>query len=237
MSTPTAATLAKVFDAASRDYDAVVVDFFQPAAASLLTALQLDAGERVLDVGCGGGSVLLEAADLVGPTGYCLGLDLSPAMIDRVARDAAREGLTNVEVVVADASDPHLPPESFDVVASSLMLFFLPDPERAVSRWLPLLRPGGRIGIATLRSVDPGWAGLDPRLLELLPAGMRPESAPGDSLFGTDEAMENLLQRSGFVDVYTAGVDLPVRFADDTTSADTVRFTQPVRHTIGRRPQ
>lgn len=237
MSTPIAATLAQLFDAASKTYDEVVVDFFHPAASSLLTTLDLDAGERVLDVGCGAGSVLLEAADLVGPTGWCLGLDLSPAMVDRAAREAATAGLTNVEVVVGDASDPRLPAESFDVIASSLMLFFLPDPALAVSRWLPLLRPGGRIGVATLRSVDPRWADLDPRLLDLLPSGMRADGPPdATSPFSTDEGVERLLREAGFADVRSAAVDLPVRFADEGTSPDVVRFVQTVRHTIGRRP-
>ena len=108
--------------------------WFGPIAAGLLEELADTAGERVLDVGCGRGAALLPLAEAAGPTGHVLGIDLAPEMVRRTASDIA--GPAHVQVRAADASAPGLPSASYDVVASSLVQFFLPDPANAVRTWV-----------------------------------------------------------------------------------------------------
>ena len=149
-----------MFDRVAETYDRVGVDQFQPIAARLVAELEPQAGERVVDMGCGRGAVLLPVAVAVGPTGHATGLDLAPKMVAAAAEEAARAGLS-VDVVVGDAQEPDLPEQSFDALASSLVLFFLPDPAAALRAWRELLVDGGRIAVSTFGSYSAAWGPVD----------------------------------------------------------------------------
>ena len=208
------ARVAGLFDALSATYDAVGVDFFAPIADRLLEAMPPRSGERWLDVGCGRGAVLLPAARAVGATGRVTGIDISPGMVEQAGRLAAEAGLDNVEVAVGDARDPEVD-GPFDVVASSLVLFFLPDPAAALGSWRSLLAPGGRLGVATFGPVDPRWEHVDDVFAPHLPPQMRDARTTGKAgPFGSDAGMEVLVADAGFADVRTVTHELPVRFAD-----------------------
>lgn len=204
--------IAATFDAVAQTYDQVGVDLFQPIAQSLVEALAPVAGERVLDVGCGRGAVLLRLAAEVGSTGTATGLDLSPAMVAASAAEAERAGLS-VTVLVGDAEQPGLPAESFDAVTASLVLFFLPDPAAALRAWKKLLVDGGRIAVSTFGEHTPGWHAVDEVFAPYLPPAMRDARTSGRTgPFATDEGVERLLGDAGFTGVRTAREVLPVRF-------------------------
>lgn len=209
------ARIAALFDALSATYDAVGVDFFQPIADGLVGALGPRPGERWLDVGCGRGAVLLRAAAAVGPSGSVTGLDIAPAMVER-ARALAREaGLANVSLRVDDAQAPAAGGAPFDVVSSSLVLFFLPDPAAALAAWRPLLRLGGRLGVTTFGPVDPAWEHVDAVLEPYLPPALRDARTSGKrGPFASDAAMEQLARDAGYAEVRTTVDAVPVRFRD-----------------------
>ena len=208
------ARVAGLFDALSATYDAVGVDFFAPIADGLLTCLPPRPGERWLDVGCGRGAVLLPAAEAVGPDGRVTGIDISPGMAEQARRLAAERGLDNVGVTVGDARDPQVD-GPVDVVASSLVLFFLPDPVAALRSWRSLLAPDGRLGVATFGAVDPRWEHVDEVFAPHLPPLMHDARTTGsEGPFASDAGMETLVRDAGYVDVRTKTLDLPVRFAD-----------------------
>jgi 2-polyprenyl-3-methyl-5-hydroxy-6-metoxy-1,4-benzoquinol methylase len=112
-------------------------------------------GQRVLDVGCGPGSITLDMAEAVGPEGSVLGLDFSPAAIETARRAAAERGITNVRFEVADlfALRPGLPPlrGRYDVVHAHQVLHHLADPRAAITVMAALVAPGG---LLSLREVD-----------------------------------------------------------------------------------
>ncbi len=204
---------AGVFDRAAATYDAVGVPWFGPIAEGLVEALAPRPGERVLDVGCGRGAVLGPVARLVGPAGTAVGLDLAPEMVRRTAADLA--DLPWVEVRVGDAQAPDLAPGSFDVVASSLVLFFLDDPAAAVRSWWELLVPGGRLGVATFGEQDPRWRAIDAVFLPYLPAALKDARTSGtEGPFASDAGMEALLTEAGVVDVRTVRQTVQARFRD-----------------------
>jgi ubiquinone/menaquinone biosynthesis C-methylase UbiE len=208
------ARVAGLFDALSATYDAVGVDFFGPIADGLLEVLPPRTGERWLDVGCGRGAVLLPAAAAVGPTGRAVGIDISPGMVEQARGLAASLGLDNVEASVGDARAPAVD-GGFDVVASSLVLFFLPDPAAALRSWLALLAPGGRLGVVTFGPIDPRWDHVDDVFGPYLPQQMRDARTTGKAgPFGSDAGMEALVGGAGFAEVRTVARELPVRFAD-----------------------
>ena len=201
-----------LFNAVADDYDQSGVDFFAPIARGLVDELAPGPGERAVDLGCGRGAATVLLAQGVGATGSVVGLDLSEGMLAHARAELDRQGLV-VDLRVGDASEPDLPTGEFDVVASSLVLFFLPEPRAALERWVQLLAPGGRIGLATFGDQDPVWESVDREFLPWLPPAMRDPRVMGpQSPFGSDEGMERLLSDAGATDVRTRSVRLPVRF-------------------------
>ncbi len=95
---------------------------------------------RILDLGCGTGSVSVLLAEM----GHAVtGIDLSPRMIEQAA-DKARRHAVEIELRVGDAARPQVS-EAFDVVLTRHLLWALPDPGTAVSYWFDLLTPTGRL--------------------------------------------------------------------------------------------
>jgi SAM-dependent methyltransferase len=127
---------------ASGDYAPVGTRF--PIIAELLCeAVDLRAGERVLDVACGNGNAALAAARR-----FCqvVGVDYVPALLDRARRRAEAEGL-EATFQEGDAEDLPFPDDAFDVVLSACGAMFAPDQEQTASELLRVCRPGGCIGM------------------------------------------------------------------------------------------
>jgi SAM-dependent methyltransferase len=107
---------------------------------TLLLDLMPPAPARVADLGCGTGTLAL----LLAGEGYVVdGLDFSPEMV-RLAREKTGRH-PGVSVLLGDASDPPLPPDTYDVVLSRHVLWAMPDPAVALARWTNLLVPDGRL--------------------------------------------------------------------------------------------
>ena len=120
-----------------------------------------------------------------------------------------------VEVVLGDGQEPDLPGQSFDALTSSLVLFFLPDPEAALRAWRMLLVDGGRIAVSTFGSYGTAWEAVDAVFGPYLPPGMRDARTSGKSgPFASDAGVERLLSDAGFADVRTVRDSVPVRFDD-----------------------
>jgi SAM-dependent methyltransferase len=207
--------LRRLFDGLADDYDQSGVAFFGPIAERLTALLEVRPGEAALDVGCGRGAATLRLAGLVGPGGTVTAIDLAPAMVAHTRSAAQGAGLGHVTVREMDATRAGLPAGSYDVLASSLVLFFLPDPAAALRRWLRLLRPGGRIGVSTFGPMDAPLTALTDLFVPFHPPGMLdPRIDREDDPFGSDGAMERLVAAAGGRDVRTVTQPLPVVFDD-----------------------
>ena len=128
---------------ASGDY-AVIGTTLQIVGETLCEAVDLRAGETVLDVAAGNGNATLAAARRFGRV---TSTDYVPALLDRGRRRAAAEG-AEVAFREADAEALPFPDASFDVVLSSFGVMFTPDHETAAREMARVLKPGGRIGLA-----------------------------------------------------------------------------------------
>lgn len=111
------------------------------AWGALLDQLVPATGSRVADLGCGTGSL----AVLLAERGHRVtGLDAAPRMVDQAAAKAQELGV-EVDLRVGDASAPGLAHSAYDVVLARHVVWALPDPARALRRWVDLLAPGGGV--------------------------------------------------------------------------------------------
>lgn len=111
-------------------------------------------GERVLDLGSGGGIDVLLSARRVGPDGFAYGVDMTPEMLELARRNAAEAGATNVEFLEGRIEAVPLPDASIDVVMSNCVVNLSTDKPAVLAEMARVLVPGGRIGIADVVAED-----------------------------------------------------------------------------------
>jgi demethylmenaquinone methyltransferase/2-methoxy-6-polyprenyl-1,4-benzoquinol methylase/phosphoethanolamine N-methyltransferase len=121
----------------------------------MLDLAGLQAGDSVLDVGCGPGSLTLRAKGRVGQTGKAAGIDASPEMIEYAQEKARRKGLP-IDFRLEVVEKLPFPDSSFDVVLSSLMMHHLPEDvkRQGLAENRRVLKPGGRLVILDFKRQD-----------------------------------------------------------------------------------
>jgi arsenite methyltransferase len=110
----------------------------------------LGPGEQVVDVGSGAGLDSLIAARMVGPTGFVVGVDMTPTMLDRARQSADACRLGNVEFREGYAEALPIPDGWADVVISNGVLNLMPDKAAALGEMRRALKPGGRLQIGDI---------------------------------------------------------------------------------------
>jgi ubiquinone/menaquinone biosynthesis C-methylase UbiE len=181
----------------------------KPFSDAALIRAAVRPGERVIDVGCGCGATSLQLAELVGPKGKVLGVDVSKPMLDRAKQRGA--GNPVLSFAEADATTYRFEPDAADLLFSRHGVMFFPEPERAFTNLRSALKPGGRVAFSCFRS--PKENALITTILaavvELVPPlpKMNPDD-PGPFAFQDPERVKRILTTAGFVDVALEPVDV-----------------------------
>jgi SAM-dependent methyltransferase len=130
----------------SRVPDATVESF--AGVANHWTLGRIKPGRVVLDLGCGAGTDLLIAAQMTGPTGRVIGVDMTPSMLARARASADEMGLEHVELHESLIESLPLDDASVDVVISNGVIDLVPDKDAVFDEIDRVLRPGGRLQVA-----------------------------------------------------------------------------------------
>ncbi|MEZ4830438.1 MAG: GNAT family N-acetyltransferase [Caldilineaceae bacterium] len=157
----------------------------------------LQAGEVVLDLGCGGGLDVLLAARKVGPTGFVYGVDMTAPMLDLARVNAAKVGATNVEFRKSEIESLPLPDSSVDVIIANCVVNLSPETSAALAEAYRVLKPGGRLALAEV--IIDGDLSAFPIAEEQIQAGLDIAGC----IFGamTVDQLTDLLGKAGFAEV------------------------------------
>jgi SAM-dependent methyltransferase len=168
----------------------------EAVAASLgcgnpMMVADLRAGEKVLDLGSGGGIDVLLSARRVGPTGFAYGVDMTDEMLDLANANKAKAGASNIEFLKGTIEDVPLPDGAVDVVISNCVINLSTDKPAVLAEMFRVLVPGGRIGISDVVAED-----------HLTPADRAERGSYVDCIAGALSRAEYLdgLAAAGFVD-------------------------------------
>src|SRR5258708_3245424 len=140
---------ATTYNNAAEHFDDTPLAFWDVTGRGTVERLNLKAGSLVLDVGCGTGASALPAAEVVGPNGKIIGVDLAEKLLERARTKAAQRHLQNVEFHPGDMTDLGFPDQHFDAIISVFSIFFVPDMEAMVRELWRMVKPGGKLAITT----------------------------------------------------------------------------------------
>lgn len=189
------AITASTYDAAADLFDAPSNAFWDRIGRRTVERMSLKSGVHVLDVCCGSGASAIPAAEVVGPTGRLLGVDLSEKLLSLARLKAAQRGLTNAEFRHGDLEKLD-PAETFDAVICVFGIFFLPNMAAGVRHLWRMVRSGGQLAITTWggRVFEPGRTAILQAVRHERP-DLYKESSPWDLI--SEPAMLVALLREG----------------------------------------
>lgn len=175
----------------------------QPFGDAALQRLELQPGDRVLDIGCGTGATTVQIGSLVEPT-KVVGVDVSSPMLAAARRRASAAGCANVEFRELDVQHSLLGVGEFDAAFSRFGVMFFTDPVRAFRRINESLVDGGRVGFVCFQSPPQNPFIVVPVMIAaaLLGLGGPPSpTEPGPFSFADPDVVTGILHAAGFVDL------------------------------------
>jgi SAM-dependent methyltransferase len=196
-------------------------------SASLLGEVDARPGQRVLEIGCGGGLVTMELAGAVAPGGSVVGVDVSAALLALAGTRIAQGAVPAITLARLDMQTAAVDGGPFDVAVSQFGVMFFDQPETAFRNVRRQMRPGGDLVFAAWQGVDRNPWHTGRALSGLVPAPPPPgpgQRATGPFTMGDVAETTQLLAAAGFVDIasrpYETTVDAPASAVVDPALFD-----------------
>ena len=180
-------------------------------------------GDRVLDVGCGFGDTTQQLAELIGPKGTAVGIDVSEPFIEASIEEAREAGVENVEFLAGDVQVMDLG-GPYDYVFSRMGVMFFANPVLALRNIRESLKPGGKlVAVVWRRKLDNEWMNRAEQVAErYLDEPEEPEDVrcgPGPFSMANADTVSEQLQIAGFERPTLTRCDLPIKIGDDLDHA------------------
>jgi SAM-dependent methyltransferase len=179
-----------------------------PLGLKAIEALDIGPGDIVLDIGCGAGQTLLQIAELVGPGGRVIGVDVAPLLLEIAGQRTVMR--SQVRLIQADAQSLDLPPASADAVFSRFGVMGLLDPIAAFANFHRILKPSGRLAFSC-------WRSLQDNELDRFPLSAAGVSLPVDETpfsFADPDHTHRILKSAGFEQIAIQAHDERVSSGD-----------------------
>ena len=188
-------------------------------------------GERVIDIGCGSGTTVLELARRVGPTGYVLGADISQHSLEKARERITAAGLSQAEASLCDVSTHTFAADSFDLAFSRFGVMFFADPTATFINLRRGMRHPGRLTFAVFRTPQENAWGTAPlaAVRHLLPP-MKPPGPEDTGQFSWADPtrIRRILEGAGFEDMSLTPHDPAMRLAGPGGAAEAAGFAMTI---------
>jgi SAM-dependent methyltransferase len=199
----------------------LVVDGLGAHGETALEAHPPRPGEKVLDLGCGFGDTTRRLAELVGPGGEALGVDVSEPFVEMARAEAA--GMENVSFKVADVQITEFEGD-FDYAFSRMGIMFFANPVQALRNVCASLVPGGRFcAVVWRRKDDNDWMHRAELVVEEYldhpDESEEPTCGPGPFSMANADTVSEQLKIAGFEEIALRRCDLPIKIGDDLEHA------------------
>jgi ubiquinone/menaquinone biosynthesis C-methylase UbiE len=203
-------------------YRHILVGGLTHHSARVFPTLQVNEGDRVLDVGCGFGDTAIQLARRVGPSGSVLGIDCCEAFLEAARKDAAAAGVDNVSFIEGDVQAHPFEPE-YDFCFSRFGTQFFENPVAGLKSMRRALKPGGCMTMIVWRTIaDNPWLGAPKDIvLRFLPApgDDARTCGPGPFSMADQDLVTRQLEIAGYDDIRFERVDAPLMVGDTVEDA------------------
>ena len=196
-------------------HQATIEDMFAPLTRALVAAADIQEGQRVLDIGGGGGEPSLSIAEIVGNSGSVVYTDPAAGMVKAATAEAQRRRLSNITFHQSPAEELDFPDNSFDAVVGRLSAMFFVDAQLALRSILRVTKRGGRIALVVWasRDLNPFFSVISDVLNTFVPSEAEGEDAPTAFRFATSGKLATIFRKAGAVSVTEQRVSLKIESA------------------------
>lgn len=192
-----------------------LADLSRQAAEQVFKLVDLQPGEKVLDVGTGAGSPALEAYPFVGPTGKITGIDSAASMIVAATRRAQELGIGNAEFFEMEGEKMDFPDGTFDAIVSRYAYPHFTHASKAFAESFRVLRKGGRLGASMHGAVEKNPYICAPIVaMAKYHPDPQPMTVRGPFALHTPALLEAELKKAGFSNVRTLAYDTTIVVPD-----------------------
>lgn len=218
-------------------YDEIMVPrLFDPWAELFLDELDPQAGQALLDIACGPGTVARQAALRVGLSGRVTGCDLSPAMLEIARSKRSIESSAPIDYLHCPADSLSVPDQDFDFVTCQQGLQFFPNRPAALAEMHRALRPGGKLGISVWCDIElcPPFAALATALRQVVGTKIAETYSSGPWGFSDSDSLVRLVMDAGFTSVKVHRYEIPLIFEGGSDQLLLTLHSTTVADTLAR---